>query len=306
MPRLTRARRGFSLAELLITLGILSILGLIVSQLMMGQQRFFQRTNEQMNMRRELRSAMSLLPADLRSISSSGGDLTNFGDDFVQFRAVIGASIICNKASATQMHIPPLNMARNTLTSWYTQPVEGDTLWVFNDSLQRGAEDDEWKPLRITGVSEDAGLCAGSPYIDGTLDAGKLRYRISVANNMGDSVKAGSAIRFTRSMRYYLDDETSGAWYLHRSEYLRGQWSQPVAVSGPYTAPASGGVGGGLRFAYFDSLGAAVTSVANSRRVSRIDLLLRAKGDNSSGKFGTSSTANTDSLAFRIALRNRQ
>ena len=29
-------------------------------------------------MRRELRSAMNLVPADLRSISSSGGDLTAF------------------------------------------------------------------------------------------------------------------------------------------------------------------------------------------------------------------------------------
>lgn len=305
MPRLTRTRRGFSLAELLITLGILSVLGLIVSQLMIGQQRFFQRTNEQMNMRRELRTAMSLLPADLRSISSSGGDLTNFGPEFVQFRAVTGASIICGKASATVMDIPPLEMARNTLTSWYTQPVAGDTLWVFNDSLQRGAEDDEWKPLRITSISESSTLCPASPFTDATLDAGKLRYRITVASNMGDSVRVGSAIRFTRSMQYYLESEESGSWYLHRSEYLRGSWSDPVAVSGPYAPPGAGGTGG-MRFAYFDSLGAPVTSVANSRRVSRIDLLLRAKGENSSGKFGTTSTTNTDSLAFRIALRNRQ
>ena len=61
-----------------------------------------------------------------------------------------------------------------------------------------------------------------------------------------------------------------------------------------------------MRFAYFDSLGGPVTSLANSRSVSRIDLLLRARGQNSSGQFGTSSTVNSDSLAFRIALRNRQ
>lgn len=304
MPRLIRARRGFSITELLITLGILSVIGLIVSRLMIGQQRFYQRTNEQMEMRRELRSAMSLVPADLRSISSSGGDLTDFGDTFIQFRAVIGASIICNKASSTQLDIPPLDMARNTLTSWYTQPVAGDTLWVFNDSLSRGAEDDEWKGLRITGVAQSATLCPLSPYLDAVLDAGKPRYRITVAANMGDSVKAGSAIRFTRSTRYFLDDEASGAWYLHREEYRGGSWSEPVAVSGPYAPPSAGA--SGLRFAFYDSLGAPVASVANSRSVSRIDLLLRAKGENSSGTFGTTSTTNTDSLAFRIALRNRQ
>jgi hypothetical protein len=61
-----------------------------------------------------------------------------------------------------------------------------------------------------------------------------------------------------------------------------------------------------MRFAYYDSLGGAVTSLANSRSVSRIDLLLRARGQSSSGRFGTASAENTDSLAFRIALRNRQ
>jgi prepilin-type N-terminal cleavage/methylation domain-containing protein len=304
MPRLTRTRRGFSIAELLITLGILGVIGVIVSRLMIGQQRFYQRTNEQMEMRRELRSAMSLIPADLRSISSSGGDLTNFDNSSIQFRAVIGASMICNKASSTQMDIPPINMARNTLTSWYTQPVAGDTLWVFNDSLSRGAEDDEWKALRITSVAQSTTLCPLSPYLDATLDAGKPRFRITVNASMGDSVKTGSAIRFTRSTRYFLDDEDSGSWYLHRSEYLDGNWTDAVAVSGPYAAPA--GSAGGMRFAYYDSLGAAVTTVANSRRVSRIDLLLRAKGQNSSGPVGGASVLNTDSLAFRIALRNRQ
>lgn len=305
MPRLTRIRRGFSLAELIITLGILGVIGIIVSRLMLGQQRFYQRTSERIEMRRELRSAMSLIPADLRSISSSGGDLTMFTRDSIQFRAVIGASMICNRNSNTQIDIPPLNMARNTLTSWYTEPAVGDTLWVFNDSLSRGAEDDEWKALRITAVAQSSALCSASPYIDATLDAGKPRFRISVHAALGDSVRAGAAIRFTRSTRYTLRSQTSGAWYLHRSEFANGGWTTPVAVSGPYAPPAPGGAGG-MRFAYFDSLGAEVTSAANSRQVSRIDLLLRAKGLNSSGTFGTTSVANTDSLAFRIALRNRQ
>jgi hypothetical protein len=203
------------------------------------------------------------------------------------------------------MDLPPLDMARNTLTSWYSRPVAGDTAWVFNDSLSRGAEDDEWKPLRITNVVQSNSLCGGSPYTDATLDDGKPRFRVTVASSMGDSVKTGSAVRFTRSTKYTLRQQTSRAWYIHRSEYLAGAWTNPVAVGGPYAPPVSGG-GGGMRFAYYDSLGGAVTSLANSRSVSRIDLLLRARGQSSSGRFGTTSAENTDSLAFRIALRNRQ
>lgn len=304
MPRLIRRRRGFSLAELLITLGILSVIGVIVSRLMLGQQRFYQRTTEQMDMRRELRSAMSLVPADLRSISSSGGDLTNFNSTSIQFRAVLGASMICNRASNTQIDIPPLDMARNTLTAWYSEPTAGDTLWAFNDSLSRGAEDDVWTPLRITSVVPSIALCPLSPYLDVLLDAGKRRYRITVASNLPDSVVVGSAIRFTRSTRYELSAEASGDYYLTRSELNGGAWSAATPISGPYASPS--GMAGGIRFAYYDSLGAQVAAVADSRRVSRIDLLLRAKGLNSSGKFGTTSTTNTDSLGFRIALRNRQ
>jgi hypothetical protein len=305
MPRLIRHRRGFSVAELLITLSMLSIIGFVVSRLVIGQQRFFQRANEQMGMRRELRTAMSLIPADLRAVSSSGGDLTAFGNDSVQFRAVIGTSIICGKVNATTMSLPPLDMARNTLTSWYSKPEEGDTAWVFNDALSHGAEDDEWKPLRITEVETLASDCNPSPYLDTTLDATKVRYRVTVASDIGHSVTMGSAVRFTRSTRYTLRQKTSGAWYIHRSEYLNGEWTAPVVVGGPYAPPVSGGEGG-MRFAYFDSLGAPVTGLGNSHRVSRIDLLLRARGKRSSGPFGTTSTENTDSLALRIALRNRQ
>lgn len=302
-PRRSRARRGMTIAELLVTLGIISLLALVVSKLMLGQQRFYQRTNEQMDMRRELRSAMSLVPADLRSVSSSGGDLTEMSATSVTFRSVLGASIICARVSNTEIDLPPLNMARNTLTAWYSEPTIGDTVWAFNDSLSRGAEDDVWTPLRITGVATSAG-CTPSPYLDATLDAGKPRWRITVSPGLPDSVGVGSAVRFTRSTRYQLEAQGSGDYYLTRSEYVGGGWGASTPVSGPYAPPTA--TGGGIRFAYFDSLGAPVVSVANSRSVARIDLLLRAKGANSSGTFGTASVENTDSLAFRIALRNRQ
>jgi len=297
-------RRGFTMIEMLVTMTILSVVGIIASRLMLGQQRFYQRTNEQMGMRRELRSAMNLVPADLRSISSSGGDLTSFDATSLTFRAVLGASIACARPNNSTLDLPPLNMARNTVTSWYATPQAGDTVWAFNDSLSRGAEDDVWVPLRITAVTQSATLCPLSPFTDATLDAGKSRFRVSVSPNLPDSIKVGSALRFTRSARYQLTAQTSGRYYLTRSEYVGGAWQGNTPVSGPYEAP--NGTNGGIRFTYFDSLGAAVTNSALGRDVARIDMILRAKGANSSGGVGSSSTSVTDSLAFRIALRNRQ
>lgn len=305
MPRLIAGRRrGFTMVELLVTMTILSVVGIIVSRLMLGQQRFYQRTNEQMGMRRELRSAMNLVPADLRSVSSSGGDLTAFDASSLTFRAVLGASAVCARPSDSALDLPPLNMARNTITSWYTIPQAGDTVWAFNDSLSRGAEDDVWVPLRITSVSQSTTLCPLSPFIDAALDVNKPRFRVSVSPNLPDSITVGSPLRFTRSARFQLSAQSSGRYYLTRAEYVGGAWQAATAVSGPYEPP--NGANGGIRFSYFDSLGLAVTNPAQGRDVARIDMILRAKGANSSGSVGNGGTSNTDSLAFRIALRNRQ
>ena len=63
MHPIVRARRGYSMVELMIALVMMGAIGLVASRLMLGQQRFYQRTNEQMGVRRELRTALSLLPS---------------------------------------------------------------------------------------------------------------------------------------------------------------------------------------------------------------------------------------------------
>ena len=294
------ARRGYTVAELIATLTLLGLVGTIVAKLMLGQQRFYHRQTEQTSVRRELRTSLSLLPSDLRSVSSSGGDLTNFDANSVTFRNMLGASVVCSKPNANTMDLPPLNMAHNVLTSWYTQPQVGDSIFAFNEGMARGAEDDSWTGLLITGISQDAALCPGSPYTDAVLDAGKPRFRVTVTPVIPDSVKIGAGIRFERSTRYSLNASASNRYYLSRSEYAGGVWGVPTPVSGPYDSPGSG-----LRFRFFDSLGVEVTNVANSRRVARIDMLLKATGASTSGSLGKG-TAVKDSLALRIALRNRQ
>ena len=299
---LRRLRRGYTLGELLVTMTLLGLVGTIVTRLMLGQQRFYHRQAEQSNVRRELRTTMTLLPSDLRAISSSGGDLTDFSSSSITFRNMLGASAICAKPDDFTMDIPPINMARNVITSWYTQPQVGDSIFAFNEGMLRGAEDDSWTGLRITSITPNAGLCAGSVLMDPVLDVGKSRWRITVTPAMPDSVKVGAGIRFERSTKYELTAAASSKYYLSRSEYLGGAWSAPTPVSGPFDAP---GANGGIQFRYFDSTGVAVNAVANSRKVARIDLLLKASGAPTSGNIGGGTTVK-DSLALRVALRNRQ
>lgn len=300
----SRARRGFTLIELLISMAILGIVGSALAQVMMGQQRFYQRTVEQMAVRRELRTAINLLPAELRGLSSAGGDLVTFTGTSLTFRSTIGVAVVCDRINATYVDVPPLGSARTITSSWYAAPAVGDTLFALrNDSS--GVKGEFWSAHRIAGIAAATSYCAASPYLDAALDAGKPRYRYTVSPDLPDSVVAGSALRFTRTGRYALTQQASGRYYLTRSEYLNGAWSTGVPVSGPYKAPAADGTGG-LTLAFYDSTGSAITAVANASRVARMDITLRAQGLSSSGTFGTASTTVIDSVALRVALRNRR
>lgn len=296
-----RRRRGFTLTELLITIVILGLLGSAVASLMLGQQRHFQRTSEEMTVRRNLRKAMAMLPTELQGISSPGGDISAFSSGSITFRSTIGSSLICAKGSGTQIDVPPVNTTRTTTSSWYTLPAAGDTVFALrNDSS--GIDGDYWSAHRITAVAASASYCPTATYTDAALDNGKLRYRFSVTPALPDSVLTGGALRFTRSARYNMTQAPSGRWYINRQEMVGGVWLANVPVAGPFVAPGLGNTGG-LVLAYFDSTGAVT---ANASRIARIGVQLRAQGNSSSGPVGTSTTIVRDSVSIGIAVRNRR
>ncbi len=296
-------RRGFTLAELMITMVILGLLGTAVASLMLKQQRFYQRTTEEMTVRRNLRKAIVMLPAELQAISSPGGDISAISASAITFHAGIGSSLVCAKGSSTQIDVPAVNTARTTTSSWYTTPSVGDTLYAWRGDSS-GVVGDYWSTHRITGVASSTSYCSSSVYTDASLDAGKLGYRFTVTPVLPDSVVAGSSLRFVRSARYTLTQATSGNWYINRAEQVGGAWQANVPVAGPFVAPGLSGTGG-MVFAYYDSTGAVTATASN---ISRINVVLRAQGNNTSGTtgMGVSSTSVRDSVTIGIAVRNRR
>lgn len=285
-------------------MAILGIVGSVLAKIMMGQQRFFQRSVEQMAVRRELRTSINLLPAELRGMASTGGDIVAFTATSLTFRSTIGVAFVCAKGSTTSIDIPPLNSSKAITSAWYTQPGVGDTLFALrNDSS--GVKGEYWSAHRITAVSSSIAYCPASIYSDLINDATKLRYRFTVTPVLPDSVVVSSPIRFTRTGRYALTQQASGRYYLTRAEYVNGVWSSDVPVSGPYMAPGVNGLGG-FAMTFYDSTGASVASAVNAAKIARVDVTLRAQGLSGSGKFGSSTTSVIDSVAFRIALRNRR
>jgi len=73
MPSIFRRRRGFSLAEVLVTMGILGILGVALTRLLLTQGRFADHQNALRNARAVSRQSLNVLMSDLRMVQDSGG-----------------------------------------------------------------------------------------------------------------------------------------------------------------------------------------------------------------------------------------
>jgi prepilin-type N-terminal cleavage/methylation domain-containing protein len=301
-----RAQAAFTLVEVLVTLLILGIIGTALTRVMVKQQQAYRDSAKEADMAREIRLTSSLLPSELRSTSSSGGDVLEMDEDKVTFLANIGSSIVCAKVSNTHVVLPPLNTAGITTTNWYSQPSVGDSVMLYNDSLSAGSEDDVWTRRPINSFTSGVfGLCPGAPYTDPVLDASKQRFMVGIgAAGTPDSVKVGAVVRFARPVRYSIYAASSGRWYVGYQEYLNGAWTAIEAVGGPYNRFLPGDANpSGLQFRYFDSTGVRLFNVADRLSVSRVDVYLRANGGVAAV---TERQPNLlrDSVMMRIAVRN--
>ena len=312
MPRLTvgpRGRRGVTLPELLIVMLLLTIVGTAMIRVMVKQSQYYKDTSATASARRELRLGATVLPAEMRSISTAGGDILEMSESQVTMRAAIGSSVLCDRGptGTSIFTIPPTNLAHHTLTSFAAVPVAGDTVFLFDDNLDKGAVDDVWRKFAIATVTSSAVACPGPPYTDPILDAPVLKRRIVFTVNGGpihDSVKVGAVARFTRPVRYKIYQESSGSWYLGLQEHRNGAWQTTDALAGPYRPFASGDANpSGLQFRYYDTLGVRITNYANVTAVGRIDVFLRTNA-------GTAAVTERhgallrDSVVMRVAIRN--
>lgn len=312
--RRARARRGLTLAELLVALTLAALLGTLLVSTLTSQQRMYGVMDTRVRVQRNLRTGVSILPADLRAASVSDSDLVALQDTLIQLRATIGSSIVCgippSNPSKTQIDLPPLGAAYNVFSTWYTAPAVGDTVWVYDENVDPAPYDDRWSPYKIMAFeAAPTTACAGSVFLDAAKDAPSIkpRYRVTLSNALTDSVRVGAGVRFTRQVRYSLFVPVGSTnAYLGYRELLAGVSATPEILAGPFHRYAGSGRGG-LAFAYFDSTGASIPSpvgAADLGRVARVDVTLRSVMQ--PPRTVDTLRAVRDSAVFRVALRNRQ
>jgi hypothetical protein len=316
MPRLTMPRligstrpaggprRGVTLPELLVAFFLLAVIGTSLVRVFTKQQQVYKDLTLSAKTKRELRMGATVLPMELRSISSAGGDIIAMGEGAMEIRAYIGTSVICEKKNLNQIVVPPVNLANHTLTTYVVPPDQGDFVFLYNDSLSKGSEDDVWTAFNLVAMPGNDNGCAASPLLDPVFDAAKPRKIYTLNATLPDSVMVGAAVRFARLVRYRIYQEASGNWYLGMQEFKGGSWGTLEPLAGPYRSFVSGdGNPSGLQFRYFDTLGVRITNMANTKDVGRVDVFLRTNAG-TSAITERKGAALQDSVVMRVAIRN--
>jgi hypothetical protein len=320
------------LIELMIVVVLLGLIGTMLVSVLVRQQRFHRAVASVTDSRARMRDVSTILPSDIRSISTAGDDILAISDTSMQFRAFIGTSIVCKYASAQVVELPPQILAptaptnsaatRSTvLTAWITPPIPNDVAFMYSDGTEAGNADDAWVPFTITDTTSatDASWCPSdaTPAFTTSADNSARRYRItlSAAPNQAQ-IEPGAPIRFAREVRYSIYQASDNQWYVgyqtctaNATFGLPGNCNAREVLAGPVKAATGDTLTSGLFFVYWNKAGTRLTALSASDTIARINVGIRTTSESIrravASKSGSSFTGG-DSLRFSIGLRNRQ
>jgi type II secretory pathway pseudopilin PulG len=294
-------RTGFTMAETLVVLVLLGIVGASLMSVLTKQQQFYNGTGDLIAMRTQLRQAEAVLSGDLRGISSSGGDITTMTDSSIEFNYTIGTSVVCKTPSGNTVIIPPTGALTNlnTLSSWIAKPTLGDKAYIFDEgAITTDATDDTWQQYGVTSLAIGSGSC------DGAFNAASANTLTLTTGSVSATILDGAPVHFIRTAHYSLHRFADGLWYLGYCSPACGAGITILPVAGPFRsyAPSTTPDTSGIRMTYYDSTGT-VTNVP--AQVSRIDITIRGQTTGYVHIQGMTKGVYHDSLSMSIALRNR-
>ena len=284
MPSLTRD--GTTLPELLIALTLLAVIAATVVGVLRRTEDTYRAQTLAIDRAQNLRVASAFLPAELRELDATDGDIEAMAPTAITIRAPRQLAILCQPPrSAGLPGMLALTVRDSPRYGMREFNPRTDSLWVLRAAAAADTSD-AWALGSIAAVSTDS--CPG----------GQPGRRITVVQVRGFSsapdagIASGAPVLGFETLTYRLyRSSEDGRWYVGQQV---GADLQPVL--GPVTRE-------GLAFAYFDSTGA-VTNQPN--RVRLVEVRVRAPTmelvRSSAGRLGTP----VDSVVLAVALRNNR
>ena len=289
-------RRGWTLHEMVVSLGVMGGVIALAAHMATSQLRFFRGVGEIAALRGQLGQASAIAASVLWSASPAAGDIVVAQDSAIELHASIGAAVACAGAPG-RVTIPAATSDRgNTLGAYLTAPNEGDRMVaLFEDTT--GAV---WLTLRVAAAPVAEGVCAA---FSSPAGAWILALEEPV------TVPSGTPLRFTRPLRLSLYRASDSKWYLGARDWngtsQRFNAIQPVA--GPLRPYSANPAASGLVFVYRGGDGAELEAPVDARRVASVTIVSRGATGRTvrmPGVVSAPSGAYEDSVVVSVSPRN--
>ncbi len=283
MPHLTR--RGFTLVELLIGLVLLGVVSAGVYRVLVNNQRIYQAQTQRIDMLQNIRAGVAILPAELREIAASDGDIVAMSATSIRFRGMRQLGLLCAQP-VLGVASPLLLVRQRPFYGLRNLDPARDSILVYYEGNESTRADDDWVKGRITAM-------AGAVCPDGAA-AWQLTTNLDFTGgpvNVTGAIQAGAPLRGFEPVTYQ-QYTSGGRQYIGMQEGAAA--IQPLI--GPLTA-------NGLALAYYDSTGAVT---ATRDRVAAIQITLRAETQQQFRQRDASLARAVDSVTTWVALRNNR
>ena len=276
------SRRGFTLVELLIGLVLIGIVSAGVYRVLINNQRIYQAQTQRIDMLQNIRAGLTILPAELREISASEGDIRAMSATSISFRGMRQLGFLCAQPILGGGS-PVLTVRQRPLYGTRGFDAARDSILVYYEGNKTTRADDAWLPGRIT--ASVAGVCpdATAAWVITT------NLNFGGRPNVTGAIQAGSPIRGFEPVTYQL--YTSGG-----RNYIGVQ--EGTAAIQPLIGPLAAN---GLSLAYFDSSGVATAVRAD---VASLRITLRAETQREFRQLDGSIARAVDSVTTWVSLRN--
>ena len=298
-----RARRGFTMVELLVALALLGIVSVALYRVLVNNQRLYMAQTQRIDLAQNIRAAGSILPAEFRELDAFDGDIIAMAPTRLELRVMRWLSFIC---------VPPvlggagLNGLQMTIRGGVPgQPmffgarepnIQVDTMLIYYDGDPTSRQDDFWARGTFNAIPNAPTTCP-DPEPPGAQPAVRVNFSLNLLGlgpNVANAIPVGAPVRGYEHVVYQLYQPAGDtSWYVG--------FQGAVGTMQPLIGPV---LTNGLTFQYFDANGN-VTAIRTN--VARIDITVRGRTTAAVRSSGDAPRATiVDSVVTSVALRNNR
>jgi len=284
-------RRGFTLAEILIAMVLIGIIGAMFTRVLIVQTRYFDQQNAKRNARSVSRSAMNVMLSDLRMVQDSLGvdSLTDNGR-LIRVRVPYRFGLVCaSNAAGMTVSMLPVDSAVTGMAQYNGYAFRNATTGLYT-----------YVQSAVAPALALAQTCTGN-----------LLGQARIAT-LTDNGRAGSVV--TLAPGSVVAQPTNAVFYWQRitysfqlSNYFPGRWALFRQVGNRAQEEIMGPFDGASRFRIYrrgDDTSRTVFSLADTATVKGIDIVLTGVAQRLTGGYTNIQQSKMVSSVFFKNLRN--